>query len=369
MARTAMTPEERRAILNGSGEPHINPIDYKGTMCVALNYYNIEVDSKKKRKYAEEYAKRVLGLDVSHAPDYLLNTIGAVCRLINRGEPVTDFDIARCHEGLTCIATGKVKARTVSKELQEALLLKQQKQKKTPEEIAEELSLPIIESIEYAIDDLLLKDAAGGSDFNVKSISLQNKKAATIVTDFVENRLSVYEDLKTTKESDLKEGYSNISRRKLNHLTILMTDILKKLKQTVAIAKVKKPRAKKEKPAHVLVSKLKYAKESIELAVKSVNPEEIVGSTEVTLFNTKYRRLSILRALEGQQLTVKGSTIINIDPTSSVCKTLRKPEEQLKQFVKQTKRNTATNFKSIKATERITNGRCNEEIIIINVNK
>lgn len=364
-----LTAEERKLLLNGSSEPTIEPDNYTGSLCRALNYYNVEADSKKKRKYAETYAKKVLNIDVSAAPDYMLNTMGALCRLIERQEPISDFDKARLHDGLTAIANSRVLTAVKNEKAIKAAEKVQQKPKKSPEQIAAELSDPIIEEIEYAIDELILKDGGGGSDFNVKSISINNPKAAKIVAEFCEKRLAEYEEAKLGECEQLKEGYSNIGRRKINHLVVLMTELIQRVKQSAATSKVRKPKPRKVKPAHVLVSKMKYCKEITELGLTSVDPKEIVGATEVVVFNTKYRRLTIIRALEDNPLSVKGSTIVNIDPTTSVCKTLRKPEEQLKQFVKQTKRNTAMIFKTIKSVERAANGRMNEESIIISVNK
>lgn len=360
-----LSPEERRLLLNGASEPHLNPLDYTGTLAIALNYYNVQVDPKKKRSYAEAYAKKVLGLDVSAAPDYLLNTIGAMCRLITRNEPVSDVDVAKTHDGLTKIAAGKVlgvQAQTPKKDIVV-------KPKRDPMEVANELADVIISDIEYAIDDLVLKEGGGGSDFNVKSISIANAKTAKIVEEHVERRLASFEEARTTTDDYVKESYSHLNRRKLNHMVVLLGEVLQKVKQSVAAVKVKKVKPRKEKPAHVLVSKMKYKKNDAELNVTSVDPKEIVGASEVTVFNTKYRRVTIIRALEGEKLSVKGTTIINFDPTTTLCKTLRKPNEQLKLFINQTKRNTAQSFKSINSVEREGNTRINEDTLIIMVNK
>jgi len=361
-----LTPEERRLLLNGASEPHINVMDYTGTLALALNYYNVEADSKRKRGYAETYAKRVLGLDVSSAPDYLLNTIGAMCRLISRNEPITETDIAKTHEGLTVIASGKLRSKS---SVADKVTSGPVKPKRDPAEIIEEIASAVIEDVEYAIDELVTKEGAGGSDFNVKSISVSNPKAAKVLTEYFENRLALIEEARTTTDADLKEGYSNINRRKMNHLVVLLSEVVQKVKQSAAVVKVRTAKPRKEKPAHVLVSKMKYKAEDTVINAKSVDPKEIIGASEVVVFNTKYRRLAILKAVEGSTLSVKGSTVVNIDPTTSVCKTLRKPEEQLKDYIKQSKRFIANAFKAIKSTERLANGRMNEDTLIIMVNK
>lgn len=364
-----MTPEKRRELLSGPNEPKINVLDYQGSLAKALNYYNVEADSKKKRKYAETYAKKNLGIDVSSAPDYLLNTIGAMCRLIDRNEPISDFDIARTNEGLSSIASGKIVVKSsVTEKINEAAA--NAKPKKTAEQIAEDLASPIIEDIEYAIDDLILKEAAGGSDFNTKSFSIKNAKAAKIVTEYVEQRLSSFEEVRDSSDSQIKEAYAHISKRKFNHLVTLFNDILTRIKQSVATSKVtKKPRTKKEKPAYILVNKMKYKKDSPELNIVSLDPKDIIGATEVVVFNTKYRRISVIRALAGNTLSVKGTTIVNFDPTTTICKTLRKPEEQLKLFYKSSKRNVKVAFDAVKSVDRLANTRMSEDMLIVSINK
>jgi len=367
MARTAMTPEERRLLLNGAHEPKINPLDYSGTLAAALNYYNVEADSKKKRKYAESYAKKVLGLDVSSASDFLLNTIGAMCRLIDRGEPITDNDIAKTHDGLTKIAQGKVKVvSSVSEKIQ---VQESTKPKKSPEQIAEEIATPAIEDIEVAIDDLIMQKEAGGSDYNFKAISIQNQKAIKICIEHFEKRLATFIEARDSEDSYVRESYSHINKRKFKHLISFLEEAVTKFKQSVAVAKVRKPTIKKEKPAHVIVNKLKYLKKCDELNIESVKPETIVGAAEVVLFNTKYRRISVIRALENTTLSVKGSSIINMDPTKSFCKTMRKPQEQLQQFYKATKRNTQIAFDGINSVDRTASNRVTEETLIISTNK
>ena len=66
-------------------------------------------------------------------------------------------------------------------------------------------------------------------------------------------------------------------------------------------------------------------------------------------------------------LGVKGTSIINFDTTKSVGKTLRKPEEKLKEFAKATKVQLRKFLDEIKATETVGNGRMNSDMVLLKV--
>jgi hypothetical protein len=64
---------------------------------------------------------------------------------------------------------------------------------------------------------------------------------------------------------------------------------------------------------------------------------------------------------------VKGTTITGFNTTASVCKTLRKPEEKLKEFKAAGKVQLRKFLDSINATDTMMNGRINEETILLRV--
>jgi hypothetical protein len=66
-----------------------------------------------------------------------------------------------------------------------------------------------------------------------------------------------------------------------------------------------------------------------------------------------------------QTLSVKGTTILNFDAAKSVCKTLRKPEEKLKEFNKAGKIQLRKFLEDIKATETRLKGRISSDIILL----
>ena len=129
----------------------------------------------------------------------------------------------------------------------------------------------------------------------------------------------------------------------------------------------KKPRAKKPVPVEKVVRKLKYLKnfklEKLEL--ESVSPTKLHGCSEAWVYDTKKRKLHHYVADEyTKALGVKGNTVLGFCTKESGIKTLRKPEEQIKEIMgsKPAARKFFDNIKAVAATP---NGRFNANMIIL----
>jgi hypothetical protein len=129
----------------------------------------------------------------------------------------------------------------------------------------------------------------------------------------------------------------------------------------------KKPRAKKAVPAEKIVAKLKYAKTHEPLKLVSVNPADIIGAKELWIYNTKTRKMGKYVAAEFSELGVKGTTITGFSEMQSVQKTLRKPEDQLKEFKSAGKVALRKFLEDIKAVDIKLNGRINEDTVLLKV--
>jgi hypothetical protein len=130
----------------------------------------------------------------------------------------------------------------------------------------------------------------------------------------------------------------------------------------------KKARVKRTPSAEKVISKLKYMKEYAQLKLVSINPVDIINAQELWTYNTKTRKLFkyIADSMTGP-LNIKGTSITGFDTTKSVGKTLRKPEEKLKEFSKIGKVGLRTFLTDIKATETLANGRINEDTVLLRV--
>jgi hypothetical protein len=83
------------------------------------------------------------------------------------------------------------------------------------------------------------------------------------------------------------------------------------------------------------------------------------------IYNTKTRKLGKYIAASYKQLTIKGTSIDGFDVDKSVCKTLRKPDEKLKEFAKAGKIQLRKFLDEIKATETKLNGRISADIVLL----
>jgi hypothetical protein len=128
---------------------------------------------------------------------------------------------------------------------------------------------------------------------------------------------------------------------------------------------VKKARVKKAPSKEKIVAKLKYSKENKELKIVSVNPVEIIGASELWIYNSKTRKLGKYVAASYQTLNIKGTSIINFDADKSTCKTLRKPADQLKEFARAGKVQLRKFLEEIRATDTKMNGRINADILLL----
>jgi len=175
----------------------------------------------------------------------------------------------------------------------------------------------------------------------------------------------------------LKEGYSHMSKSEIkNHYKMFKMigdaceNIILKGKAT------RKPRKKKLISKEKQIKNFKYLDHHADTKSISVHPTELIGANGAVVYNSKTRKLGIYHARnidpmglkrEGSGLSVKGTTIKGFSEEKSVCKTLRKPLDQLAVFKKGAKRTIIKEFDAINSVEIKMNGRCNVHCLIIKV--
>jgi hypothetical protein len=228
------------------------------------------------------------------------------------------------------------------------------------------------EEIEDAIE-LFLTDPDAFDPKAFKLLNLlrgrQAKAAhARIIKDFYKRNHDELIEAALGKDEQLKEAYSHLSKANLKKITLFYSEVLSACDMLAQEAKVnKKPRAKKPTDKAKVVAKMKYLKQDDKLKLVSVNPQDIIGAGELWIFNPKTRKLGKYVAAEYQELAVKGTSITGFDEHKSVQKTLRKPEEQLKEFKAAGKVQLRKFLDDIKAVDIKLNGRLNEDTILLKV--
>jgi len=172
------------------------------------------------------------------------------------------------------------------------------------------------------------------------------------------------------EDADLKEGYSNFKKIQLRNLIKFSQLVISDLNSYVAFKKTtRKPAKRKVKTPEQIVFKLKFQREDKALNIKSQKPTKIVGSKEMFVYNTKKRKLMHFLADEhaGNELVVKNNTIIGFDAVKSTQKTIRKPKEQLKEFMSASKPGSRKLYDNTNAVEIKISGRFSEEMLLLKV--
>lgn len=172
---------------------------------------------------------------------------------------------------------------------------------------------------------------------------------------------------KSGKEEQLKEAYSYLKRKGLNDKIDFFNRMLSELERHIVNKKVvRAPRKPKIKSAAQLVKSVKFLKESNELKIVSINPESIIDMKQLWVYNTKYRKLVHYHSLEGG-FKFKGTTLMNFDSEASVCKTLRKPEQQLNDLLKSGKVKLRTYMNQLTTKPSNFTGRINADTLLLRV--
>ena len=192
---------------------------------------------------------------------------------------------------------------------------------------------------------------------------------ARIIRDFYARDLAELLELAGGEaDEQLREGYKHRSKKQIRKLIDFLQEIESACNMLMQEAKVnRKPRKTKAVSKDKIVAKLKYKKTEEPLKLVSVNPVDIIGAKELWVYNTKTRKLGKYVAAEFNDLGVKGTTITGFDEHNSICKTLRKPEEKLKEFKTAGKVALRKFLDEINATDTKMNGRINEETVLLKV--
>lgn len=356
-----------------------------------------------------EYSKADIEAAKKRGPSV---TIGITCKLLRAGMMDLNPKHKEYWDALPGTA-GELKPVTVwlRKTLEETIAVghtmvdeaKEEEKEKagvyvpTIQERIRDQSLNIAEPIDEWLEGFVV-DKAGfdpkGFDFKAHfTKSAVTQAHARKLKEFFANELADFDELERyptagqlkkmdEKEADLwaqlKEGYAHLKKADIAKYRTAIEGLMQALDFIIDQAKaVRKPRKAKPKSADKVIEKLKYLKVDDKYKLTSVNPVDIVGASELWVFNVKTRKLGkyvasnidpkgLARGNSGLQ--VKGTTIIGFDEKLSVQKTLRKPEEQLKEFKAAGKVALRKFLEDIKTTDTMLNGRINIDTILLKVN-
>ena len=173
--------------------------------------------------------------------------------------------------------------------------------------------------------------------------------------------LAELDSLVNDEDSELKEGYSFLSRQQQKYLYKFMNSLVD---SCMKYHNDHKPVRKKRKTNPTkLISKVKYLKESQEFGIKSISPSEILDSKKVLVFNCRYNTLSVYYARSGQRLTVKGTTIQNFDIDKSVTRTIKNAKKEISSV--RDEKSLESLWSRQTSVVKTANGRLNENCVIL----
>jgi hypothetical protein len=334
--------------------------NYKSALSRAFNFYNQDNGKKEARLYLKTYIKHSgLGVNIDNISDSdIILTYGWLARMVLNGNMLLPRHIEDLDSYLITLPLTKEVIKVVDKTPKPSVRDYMQ------DKIAE-----VIGDLEGAIDTFIEED----KEFELYNYLQANsipKPYCKDIEEWARKRGTEFTEVYKTTDDDIKEGYSNISRRKQANLVKMFGAFIVDLERYTQFKKAnRKPRAVRIKPPGVQVAKLKYKKEDTELGIKSVLPSEIVGASQVWVYNVKYKRLAAYRSDSVQGIQVKGSTLQNYDPDMSECRSIRRPEAFLKVILDASKVKLRKLLSDLTTKGYDVTGRINDECIIVRVIK
>ncbi len=359
-----------KALNNSFAEPDfellqdIEDENYKTNLICALNYINNKFDNSKLAKLSKKILKDQYNIKIpSNTPDWEFLSCGKVFWLLSKDAKLPEEMV---NDALTKINNIKVRYSNDND-----LKKKMKVISKTPTEIH---TFHLISDIDDFLDNITLK-----SDKLIKYKSemvdtLHNTmlkyKGLTLKFDDVKDYYQKQHD--QLLDEEYEEYFEHLKSTEKKNLVKILNLILSELdnlyetkKKTRKPRKVKK--SKKSADPTKMVKKLKYMKSCDELGLKSFHPEKIIGAKTLWLYNAKTRELS--QYVSDLGFAVKGTTLCNYNEKLSQRKKLRKPKELLDQITTGGKVAQKKFMKSLTTTAKTCNGKINNNMILLIVNK
>lgn len=302
----------------------------------ALNWYNSMATLEEGREYITDYLFSVGRVSesnrISKIPDnWVSTTMCWIARMVLRGvvfgKPVKEFFEKKLQESLSKIPAPKKKVE------------ENENMPSIQERMRDRCNMLIAE---------LENNIASGEEFSVYEW-MKIKEVPPVYTEsflrkfapYLQELMELVEVRKLKKRDDkqeqLVEYYKRWDKKFIDNEILKIYNLLEDIERYGSNEKkARKPSVRKKKviPAEKKIQKLKYQKEDNTLKIVSVNPEKVIGAQELWTFNTKYKTLSVFRAIDRGGLQVKGTSIINYDEKNSFTKrTGRKPQTYIEKVL------------------------------------
>lgn len=337
----------------------LSPID----MMKTLSWYSQNKDTKDAHKWASEYFKKKLKLDVSSVIKNFPSTFGFVCRIILNGGQLGIKDQI-WFDDMVAKVKAKLNEPEIVEEKPKAVVINIQDRIRAKADDA-------IAELESQVDDIINSGFSANSQPYAVFHTLNVKDAQTkYIVEWAKSKRIEFDEVMNTDDKELKEAYSNFTKPQLKKMVAYFDQVILDCQRVSGESnKSRKPRKRKQKSPEQLTAKVNFMAEFKELKLTSIKVTDIVGAMSLWVYNTKTRKLGVYHAEDAGGLSVKGSSILNFVESKSVQKKLRKPEQLLPDVLNGGKVFLRNVMDSIRAVDSKLTGRINADTILLKVTK
>lgn len=314
-----------------------------------LNWYNYNANHEELKRYTLDYVAEhlpniILTHDLDEIPKTLFKgTLGALCRMVIRGYPKSDYIDGKIHTQLYNL----IEYANLREQNKPVVVVK-------PSEMKNNVDI-YIDDIEAFLDNCITSGNFFKKDWKrfIAEFKIR-KNDGKVIADYFTKLLN------ELKESD--EGYDNLSKADFNKYKDIVENVVNTFSSIVGITKT---RSKKPIDKFKQVSKVKYLEAFEELGLESIHPVHIIDAKYVLLYNTKYKKIQLI--IGDDKLSIRGSTIYGINKELSQSKTVRKPELIKRKFFNKDIPYVLGSFLELKTKQGTPTGSINKDIIILMV--
>lgn len=306
---------------------------YQGILGNGLNWYNYLCDAKDNRAFLEDWIKTYkLPEDLKTLrgiPDKWLPSTYAHCaRMQVRGFPLKEDDQDRIWIRVT------EAYEKSSKDKEDAPI-----PKAAPVDV--DHTGDVINLIEDMVSAAFENKKMPSELRSIVSTYKLKDKQFQYVTNFVNKYLTEFQELEearasknpTDNQEQLIEGYERLSVKNNRMIIASLTAYIQELEGMSVIKKITRTRKVKPLDKNKIVKKIRFLPADAELGIASEKLIGLIGASELWVYDTKTRKLGVLNCQVDGSISAKGINLIGINEERSTCRVLRKPKEQLKEFM------------------------------------
>ena len=342
----------------------------------SLGYYRYFNNQKDFKKLVVEWAQNNMALTkeqisalVSSNPNLLPMTACSLVRTEKHGMTMREDHVQYVKDRIMKAIANSYKVANEDESDSETVTAVEKKKAYAPT-IQDRLavkSAEIIGEIEGQLDNSVANKATTRVYDIITKMTLAQAQVGKVRAHF-QRQIDEMSEFVAGTDEQLTEGYSNLKNVDIKRIGAFYVALMADLDSYSAAKKAaKKVKARRPINKDKVAAKVKYMKESKELKVVSAPVTDIIGAQVLWVFNTKTRKIGKYVADAHSAFGLKGTSITGYSESSSVQKTIRKPEEQLREFMKSGKVALRTYLTDIKSVETKLNGRLNADILLLKI--